>query len=358
MKKIALGKLPLAEAHAWYSRASQLPDLIPSSTSTGNTWTFMKALVHLSLPSRSEPVPSTFAFDEDRVMKFRGDMQDLINLEICMHLYREIRNRQGARQQAKEITPTLSFASSPLERPTSPADSTMLSSPTIPLLHHFSSRTQSQSQERGHFIRTLTGRQIWIPNVDEDIAASSSGSSPRSSPSSTASTLETSNPTPLYLSVPVSDNSAQARNSLQAILSSLSTSDKWHTLSPSLAIEILRMTNTPMSRLPEFESHLQFYISKPSSRLYQEAEQRVLQALFPVLQTLVAAYTPLTSVQIFETAVAPKPSLGAAPLQATGVQEEIKDVATRIAHMGILHWRVWAPLAYLVDPDVEEDATA
>lgn len=30
------------------------------------------------------------------------------------------------------------------------------------------------------------------------------------------------------------------------------------------------------------------------------------------------------------------------------------DAARQIAHIGILHWRVWAPLAYLVNPDVEE----
>jgi hypothetical protein len=38
-----------------------------------------------------------------------------------------------------------------------------------------------------------------------------------------------------------------------------------------------------------------------------------------------------------------------------GAKEEITEIATRIAHIGILHWRVWAPLAYLVDPDAEED---
>jgi T-complex protein 11 len=216
---------------------------------------------------------------------------------------------------------------------------------------------QRQTQERGHFIRTLTGREIWILDIDEDIAKSSSGSSARSSPSLAASILENSNLTPLYLSVPISDNSTQARKSLQAIMSSISTSDKWLTLSPSLALEILRITNTAMSRLPEIESHLQFNISKPSSRLYQEAEQRVLQALFPVLQNLVATYTPLSSVQIFETAIASKSSQGGAPHPAPRLQE-LKDIATRIAHMGILHWRVWAPLAYLVDPDAEEGTVA
>jgi hypothetical protein len=357
MKKFSMKKIKLTESHAWYNRAMDLPDVVESNAPAKDSWTFMKALVYLSLPSRSESMPATFAFDEDRLSKFRSDLQDLINLDICMHMYRglETQNQQEARQNAREDTPSRSFTSSPFDRPTSPADNTLLSSPTIPQPHHFTSRTRNHTQERGHFIRTLTGRQIWIPSVEDDMATSSSGSSPRSSPSSAPSTLETNPPTPLYLSVPITDNSVQARTSLQAILSSLTTSDKWKTLSPSMALEILRMTKTSLARLPQFESHLQFHISNPTSRLHQEAEHRVLQQLLPVLQKLVAAYTPLTSVQIFEAAIAPKSGPGSVQPQSNGVQDEIKDVSTRIAHMGILHWRVWAHIAYLVDPDAVEE---
>ncbi|CAG8972429.1 hypothetical protein HYALB_00001118 [Hymenoscyphus albidus] len=358
MKKIAMRKLELAESHAWYGRASCLPDVIPLDSSMQSqvpTWNFMKALVALTLPSRGEAIPQTFAFDEDRMVKFRTDMQDLINFEICMFMYRglETQNRQEARI-AREDTPNMSATSSPFFRPASPADNTMLSSPTIPSPHHFTSRTKLAAQERGHFIRTLTGRQIWIPNVEDDMAMSSADSSPNSSPTSIASDSELHIPTPFYLSVPVSDTSIQARTSLQAILASVTTADKWNTLHPALALEILRLTNTSLTRLPQFESHLAFHISNPSSRYYQEAEQRVLSQLFPVLQKLVTAYTPLTSVQIFDAAVGPKSGPGNSQTQAAGAKAEIDEVATRIAHMGILHWRVWAPLAYLVNPDAEE----
>jgi hypothetical protein len=73
------------------------------------------------------------------------------------------------------------------------------------------------------------------------------------------------------------------------------------------------------------------------------------------LQKLVETYTPLTSLQIFEAATAPKVASGAAA-QGNGQKEEIAEVATRIAHIGILHWRVWAQLSYLVDPDEEVEA--
>ncbi|KAG9239555.1 T-complex protein 11-domain-containing protein [Amylocarpus encephaloides] len=352
MKKIAMGKLNLAESHAWYKQASRLPDLAPLAASIqgngdpmqGNTRDFMKALVYLTLPSRARVVPPTFSFDEDRMSKLRTDMQDLINLEVCMHLYRglESQNRQEVRQNAREDTP-VSFTSSPFDRPTSPADSTMLSSPTIPQPHHFTSRTKHPAS-----IRAMSGRQIFMTNAVDGLTTSS-GSSPRSSPASIASTPDTNCPTPFYLSVPISDNSTQARASLQAILASSSTTEKWNSLSPSVALEILRMTSTSLTRLPHFESHLAFHLSNPNSRLYQEAEQRVLGQLFPVLQKLVASYTPLTSVQIFEAAIAPKPGPNNMVNQANGSKDEISEIATRIAHMGILHWRVWAPLAYLID---------
>jgi T-complex protein 11 len=358
MKKIALGRVDIAGAHAWYRRASSLPDLVPldaSMHSQGNTWDFMKALVNLTLPSKAEVVPHTFLFDEERLIKLRSDLLDLINLEICMHLYRslEAQNRPETRYM-RDDTPTTSFTSSPHHRPTSPANNTTLSSPTIPMPHHFASKPKYPTHERGHFSRTVTGRQIWVPNVEDEQVASTA-SSPRSSPSSTASTPETYSPTPLYLSLPVSSSASQARTSFQAILASPTSSEKWSSLSPSLALEILRLTNTPLTRLPQFESHLAFHISNSSSRLYQEAESRVLTQLFPILQKLVGTYTPLTSLKIFEAATSPKSAAGSTNVQASGVKEEISEVATRIAHIGILHWRVWAPLAYLVDPDADEE---
>jgi hypothetical protein len=70
-----------------------------------------------------------------------------------------------------------------------------------------------------------------------------------------------------------------------------------------------------------------------------------------VLKKLVINYTPLTSLQIFEAATLP----GTSPTQENGPKEEISEIAKRIAHIGILHWRVWAPLAYLLNPNPEEE---
>jgi hypothetical protein len=70
-----------------------------------------------------------------------------------------------------------------------------------------------------------------------------------------------------------------------------------------------------------------------------------------VLKKLVINYTSLTSLQIFEAATLPDSS----PTHENGPKEEISEIAKRIAHIGILHWRVWASLAYLLNPNAEEE---
>jgi hypothetical protein len=360
MKKIALGRVDIAGAHAWFRRASSLPDILATegtAHSQGNTWDFIKALVNLTLPSKSsEMVPHTFLFDEERLIKLRSDMLDLINLEICMNLYRNLDAQcrlQESLYSVSDDTPTTS--SMVTSRPASPAGD--LSSPTIPEPHHFSaSRPKHLSQERGRVTWTMGGGQGWVPRVEDGPIVTSATSSPRSSPSSTASTPDTFPPTPFYLSQPITDSASQVRTSLLAILSSSSTNDKWTTLAPALGLQILRSTTTPLTQLPQFESHLAFHLSNSRSRVYQEAEARVLAQLAPILQKLIETYTPLTSLQIFEAATTPRTLPGATVPQVNGAKEEITEIATRIAHIGILHWRVWAPLAYLVDPDAEEDA--
>jgi hypothetical protein len=358
MKKIASGRVDLAAAHAWFKQAHSLPamaTLEPTTPSQANTWHFMKALVNLTLPSKfEEMVPHTFLFDEERLIKLRADIEDATNLEICMHLFHglELAGRmQVGRAMPYDDTPLTSFVPSPFDRPATPANNAMQLSPKLPLAHHFVPKARSNLiQDDGDPIQSPPDSQEWVPALDNDTIALSAAASPHSSPSSTASTPNTYSPTPLYLSNPTPDSASQVRSSLLAILDSSISSNRWTALAPSLALEILRSTTTPLSLLPHFESHLELHLSNPCSRIYQDAEQRVLLQLLPILQKLIETYTPLTCLQIFETATAQKvaPNSSAYPDNS---KSEITEIATRIAHIGILHWRVWAPLAYLVDPD-------
>lgn len=334
-----------------------MPETGPVIQSQANFWDFMRALVNLTLQSKSEEsIPHTFLFDEERLIKLRSDMEDLINLEICMHMFCSL-EANGRMQQTHltthNDTPVISAIPSPWSRPASPSDNTLQPSSTqLPLPHHFAQKSKRSTIERGHFRRLHSGQQIWIPASENEIRVSSASPSPQSSPSSTASTVETYHPTPLYLPQPAVDSAGRLRTALMAILASSNTSDRWTSLAPSLALQILRSTSTPLTALPQFESHLGFHLSNLQSRTYQEAEERVLSQLLPLLQKIVDTYAPLTSVQIFEAATTPKKPLANLP---TSAREEIEDVATRIAHIGTLHWRVWAHLAYLVDPDEQQE---
>lgn len=224
MKKIALGRVDIAGAHAWFRRANNLPNILPTDGTThsqGNTWDFIKALVNLTVPSKSsEMVPHIFLFDEERLIKLRSDMLDLINMEICMYLYRNLDAQskpQDMRYVAREDTPTIPVFTS---RPTSPADDIMLSSPT------------------DHLIQTLSGMV-----GDAHVVPSSC---PRSSPST--STPGNYPPTPLNPSQPFANSASQVRASL-AILSSSTINDRLTALPSSLALQILRSTTTLLMRI-------------------------------------------------------------------------------------------------------------
>lgn len=350
MKKIALGRVDIAGAHSWFKSAECLPNMpeLETSHSQSSTWDFFVALVGLTLSSKASELPHTFLFDEDRLAKLRTDMLDAINLEICMHLHRQIEAAARARPKY-----TANFYTTVTSHPASPADTDILSSPTIPSEQDFRmkiDRHGARVPERGHL--RLSGHQVWMPSVEDDVVMDSQSSSPTSSPASSAS-IPTSIPpvTPLYLSQQSSDASSQVRSSLLAILASApSGMNKWSSLAPSLALQILRSTPNGLNYVPQFESDLANHLSNPKSPVYQACEHRVLSQLLPILHKLVMEFVPLTSLQIFELATAPRPSNGGTPSD----KEQYSEIATRIAHIGILHWRVWAPLAYLVDPDAEE----
>ena len=328
MEKIAAGKVDITGAYAWFRRARSLPDMAPTESSPhseGNTWDFINALVRFVLPSMaSEMVPQTFLFDKERLTKLRSDILDLINLEICMCIY--CNWLQDTCDTALEDTPTTSVVFSPPPH----ANDTVLSVPTVPEPHHSTAPKPKHILGDGHF-------------------ATSIPPSPRSPSSSTASTPDTQSPTPLHL--PFDRPASQVRTLLLTILSSSTINDTWTSHSPCLALQILHSTTTPLTHLQQIESHLTLHLSNPSSRVYQEAETRVLNQLGPVLKKLVIKYTPLTSLQIFGAATLPSTS----PNQENRPNEEMSEIARRIAHIGILHWRVWAPLAYLLNPNTEEE---
>lgn len=108
------------------------------------------------------------------------------------------------------------------------------------------------------------------------------------------------------------------------------------------------------------EAALEWHLSNETDlfRYFQNAmREKVLTA------TLASArkYLPLSPLAICESQrTLPQPTTGPAatataqPLSPQ--QYDIERIGMRLAHMGVLHWRVWAPLLYLRD-ELAEQAT-
>lgn len=138
------------------------------------------------------------------------------------------------------------------------------------------------------------------------------------------------------------------RNRLRGIIGHSTTSEKWAKLTPSLALEIGRAAGPPFSCPSDVQSKLERHLSSSSSEVYQDAELRVMKQLSAQLYSLVETYQPLTCLEIFNrTAGREERLVGISSSQAVDSRDNIREIASEIAHIGVLHWRVWAPLVYL-----------
>lgn len=86
-------------------------------------------------------------------------------------------------------------------------------------------------------------------------------------------------------------------------------------------------------------------ISNPKNPHFQDSQSRVFEEFIPNLLQLASHYMSLTSCQLFEVAVSVEP--------LPGCHRDLGDIAKCLAHIGVLHWRVWEPLVYMPDPGTE-----
>ncbi|KAI0427974.1 camp-mediated signaling protein Sok1 [Xylaria sp. FL1042] len=354
LKKMRDGKINTRSAQAWYSQLSPVQN--PTSTqSFGETAVFFEELVNIVLPSsaRQYPnLPSTFLFDEERIAKLRCDVLDAINLEVCMRLY-----------EAYETVDRNMWHCDALSAVPSPYLATPLSDASGLL----SARTEDEGSEFN--FNAPTSR----PSSMVFSSAGSAHSSPRSSlivPTVPAAK------TPEDLRA----RSQDLYDSLVALVQSSTTSSRgasrWRAMNDSLALQIFRFTNAPTDMLESFEKSLNTHVGDlrsatdepeaPYSTLFQTVEDAFRDRLRSELQHRVKDLKGLTGVSLFSVATGGRlqgPSRtwdisrdGERDNSTRGTREEagIADMATRLAHMGLIHWRVWSQLVYLgeVDNDV------
>jgi T-complex protein 11 len=83
-ERIVKGKVDLKPVIDW------IKPLFQAEPSLNHFTTFSKAFVNLLSTSSSIQFPSTFLFDVPRMNNFRKDFRDLISVQLCLLLYREL----------------------------------------------------------------------------------------------------------------------------------------------------------------------------------------------------------------------------------------------------------------------------
>jgi len=164
-------------------------------------------------------------------------------------------------------------------------------------------------------------------------------------------------------------------NSLLALLHTAcpasNPAERWKGLAPAMALQILRYANAPTS-LPGFESQLAACLDDVNSDMFRDVESHFQRRLIADLARHVSEFKNLSGVALFSHATG-----GRVPRRCGGCGDQnrstgalfggeapreprddagVDDMAVRLAHLGVLHWRVWAPLAY--EGDIESDLNA
>ncbi|KAK3944531.1 protein SOK1 [Diplogelasinospora grovesii] len=351
-KKCQQGKVNIRAARAWYIDAQQLseleygtPEAMPHLSAFGETAVFFEALSRLILPSTSTvTVPTSFVFDEERILKLRSDMYDSICLEICMRKYEDLERLSTVSQLYARVPSFVGDECARSARSSGEFNFNAPPSPSRPSSFAFSDRGSTTPSPRN------SGGLFAQPAVD--FAESRSKS------------LSLYNSLLALLHNPLANNPPQ------------SNAQRWQALASSMALQILRYANAPLSTLPGFESQLAAWLRNVHGDVFREVELHFKQRLLADLAKRVKEFKNLNGVALFSVATggringpgrawdggrerdqAQAAGLfgGMAASEPRDARDEagVEDMATRLAHLGILHWRVWAP-AYV--GDIENEA--
>jgi len=339
MRKMQAGRLDVSKATSWYNEAQAYAAIsyanspMPHLQAFGETAVFFEALSRLILPSASENFPPTFLFDDDRVLKLRSDFYDSVCLEICMRKFDDLDGFSKTVGQLYSTAPAYVCDGSKSNRSSADFDFNT----SRPSSCAFSDRGSANSSPRssgGLFVNPIL-----------DMAESRSRS--QSLYSSLLALLHTAAP-------------------------SSRPSKKWESLAQPMALQILRCVNSP-EPLPEFEKRLAQWLTDTQGDVFRDVELQFQQRLLAELAKRVKEFRNLSGVGLFSVATGGRAHGSSRAFDRSGEREHhresglfdsagslrdprdeagIEDMATRLAHLGLLHWRVWGQLAYEVDSEI------
>ena len=355
-RRMDTGRTNTENARRWYQEACNRYGMNLSRGDRrdfGDTAVLFHGILELLLPSTADKKITSlhvFQFDEDRMYKLRAEILDSINLEICMLMHEELESR--------------------LRLPTTG--------------NHCARRPQMLTcHDDGGF-----------PGLSRDLctllnSSSVSGSRPSSLASSDAGSRNSSPSRRSSVMMPPSFvDAAESRcrskslsNSLLALLGAAVSptpvpptfvhKSRWQADAPHLALEIFRHTNASNDLFPQFEADLLSRLSSCDSDMYRKAEATLHRRLLSVLSGRVSEFKGLTAINLFSAATGGRvqrgpgrtwdsfprdgDSLDGSSIWSRADDNLIEGMATRIAHLGVLHWRVWGSLLYdnCLDRNVE-----
>ncbi|KAH7120107.1 T-complex protein 11-domain-containing protein [Dactylonectria estremocensis] len=312
MKMLSNRKIVIDDAKPWYRDAARTysGNGATSSSNFGDMGIFFEGLSRSMLPSAGDrPLPGTFFFDEERLDGVRSDILDAINLDVCMRMYEDL---EGVAKPSK--TPTFSEDASE-DDPLMPS---MIS-------HEFNFNTPP-SHSRPSSLPDTNEAKTKAGNLRESLVA-------------------------LFQQAPHDHHYL----------------DRWRAMASSMVLQIFRFANAPWEMLPQFEKRLTQNVCKIKSPMFQEIEEAYRIQLLAELSTRVRYFKSLSGVCLFSVATGnrvPSNNRGLDTGRDRDLDEAIRvdqqeggieDIATRIAHVGVVHWRVWARMAYVDEGDMSMD---
>lgn len=368
-KRVENGRMSVSAAQQWYEQAKvdfESPT-IRHRQAFGEMATFFTGLCQLLLPSvEVKKVPNTFLFDEERILKLRSDMLDAIYLEVCMKVYDEADGAASSTAAASRYSPAnLAVPSYVLQRNSQiGSESWVTSSASV-----FDFNTPPSSAIPAS---PASSR----PSSLDFSTFGSTTSSPRNSatPSNCGSTLP-------HLATDFAEDRLRAKELYSRLVALLQTAgpgvpsaQRWGDLGPKMAVEIYRALSKSRHQqqmsLDQVEKRLEAVMAM-GSPMQREVEHTFRGRLLSALARRVRDYKTMPSVGLFVVAaggrVHPTPgrSSEAAPAVAPVAQTSrdvdpredggVEEMATRLAHLGILHWRVWGSIVYERQPSDEGD---
>jgi hypothetical protein len=119
----------------------------------------------------------------------------------------------------------------------------------------------------------------------------------------------------------------------------------WEDIIPIVAKQMFSSAVNPSGTLYEFEERVRSMVSDVSSSLYQETERVFHRRLTLEVARRVSEFKKLSALGIYRTMMRSNEERRK-KVNDMASYGHVRNMAQKIAHLGILHYRVWKPIVY------------